>query len=64
MDFSSLLVVIAAIVVLWLVLDLFAAGGGMTAGMMGGMAGMMGSGIGPVLLLVLFILALLAYGGM
>jgi hypothetical protein len=32
----------------------------MTGGMMGGMAGMMGTGIGPILLLV--VIALLVYG--
>jgi len=34
----------------------------MTAGMMGGMAGMLGCDIGPVVLLLLAILALLVYG--
>jgi hypothetical protein len=52
--------IIIAVIVVWFVLDLLVAGGGMTGGMIGGMAGMMGTGVGPILLLV--IVALLVYG--
>lgn len=62
MDPATIVLAIVAVVVIWLALDLLLTGGGMTSGMMGGMAGMMGSGIGPVVLLLLVIIALLVYG--
>jgi len=57
MDTASALLVILAIVVIALVL--IPAGSGDM--MMTGMAGMMGSGIGPVVLLLLVVIGLLAY---
>ena len=62
MDPATIVLAIVAVVIIWLALDLLLAGGGMTSGMMSGMAGMMGSGIGPVVLLLLVIIALLVYG--
>lgn len=62
MDPGTIVLVITAIVVIWLVVDLLFAGGAMTGGMMSGMAGMMGSGLGPIVLLLLVIIALLVYG--
>jgi hypothetical protein len=55
---GTVLLLILAGIVVFLALDLLLAGGGMMAGM----AGMMGSGIGLVVLLLLVIVGLLAYG--
>jgi hypothetical protein len=41
LDLGSLLLIVAVVLVIVLAVDLLAAGGGMTAGMMTGMAGMM-----------------------
>ncbi len=64
MDLGSLLLIVAVVVVVLLALDLFAAGGAMTGGMMGGIAGMMGTpwGLGGFLLVLVVVLLLLAGG--
>src|SRR3972149_6675207 len=46
MELGTLVWVIVAVILVWLILDLLVAGGGMTGGMMAGMGGMMGSPIG------------------
>ncbi len=62
-DAGQVLLVVGVVLVVFLVLDLLIAGGGMTGGMMGGMAGMMGTpwGWGLVLLLTAIVIALLAF---
>jgi hypothetical protein len=57
-DPGTILLLILAGMVVFLVLDLLLTGGGM----MTGMAGMMGSGMGLVVLLLFVIVGLLAYG--
>ena len=62
MELGTIIWVIVAVILVWLVLDLLVAGGGMTGGMMAGMGGMMGSPIGWGLVLVLVAIGLLLYG--
>ena len=58
---AGLLWAILAVLIVWLVLDLLLAGGGMTGGMMAGMGAMMGAGPGLVVLLLLAVIGLLLY---
>jgi len=65
MELGTIVWIIVAVVIVWLLLDLLVAGGGMTGGMMtgmAGMAGMMGSPIGWGLVLILVVIGLLLYG--
>lgn len=59
MDLGTLLLIAVAALVVWLLVDLFFAGGAMTSGAVCGVGGMMGTPIGWLLLVVA---ALLAYG--
>ncbi|MGE5292672.1 MAG: hypothetical protein ACM3ML_36875 [Micromonosporaceae bacterium] len=61
MDPGTILWLVVAAVVAWLVLDLLLAGGGMTGGMMAGVGGMMSWPMGLVVL-VLVLAGLLAFG--
>ena len=62
MEIGTIIWVIVAVILVWLVLDLLVAGGGMTGGMMAGMGGMMASPIGWGLVLILVVIGLLLYG--
>ncbi len=61
-DLNSFLVLLAVLLVLFLVADLFLAGGSATCGLAGGMAGAMGTPWGWGLLLILALVAALAIG--
>ena len=65
-DLTTALVILAALVLLFLVLDLLFAGGGMTNAMMGGAmqcgAAMVGTPYGWVLILALVLVVLAAFG--
>ncbi len=66
MDPGTLLLIAVAVLVVWLLVDLFFAGGAMTSGVACGVGGMMGAVGGmmstPIGWLLLIVAALLAYG--
>jgi len=59
-DMGSFLLGVAVVLLVFLAIDLFVVGGGMTMGMMGGVAGMMATPWGWLLLLLVVLLAFLA----
>lgn len=62
-DPGSFLLGAAVVLVVFLAFDLLVAGGGMSAGMMGGAVGMMGTPWGWLILVVLAVLLYIAVGG-
>ena len=67
-DLTSVIVIFAALIVLFLVIDLVFAGGAMTGGMMGATAqcgaAMLGSPYGWMLIVALVVIILIAFGMM
>ncbi len=69
-DLTTVLLILGALFLLFLIVDLLFAGGGMTGGMMGGMmqggAALMGTpyGLGLIVVLVILGLGLIVFGGL